>query len=258
MSTTFYGQRRARRFTGQVVLVTGGSRGIGAAIVRAFHEEGARVAFTYRTSVEQADELAHELPDAVPLQLDVRRSGDVRNAVNGVFQRFGRLDVLVNNAGWLQQKDFFEIDGGGFAQAIDVNLKCPFIATQEAGRIFRDQGSGGCIVNIASIGGQIGGPRAPHYSAAKAALIAFTRSAARLLARDGVRVNAIAPGFVRTEMIASVLARDGEERIADEIPLGRIGEPADVAGAALFLASSDAAFMTGQVLDVNGGQLMRT
>jgi 3-oxoacyl-[acyl-carrier protein] reductase len=92
----------------------------------------------------------------------------------------------------------------------------------------------------------------------QAALIAFTRSAARLLARDGVRVNAIAPGFVRTEMIASVLARDGEERIADEIPLGRIGEPADVAGAALFLASSDAAFMTGQVLDVNGGQLMRT
>jgi 3-oxoacyl-[acyl-carrier protein] reductase len=257
MSTAFHRARRSR-LAGQVALVTGGSRGIGAAIVRAFHGEGARVAFTYRTRIEEAEELAHELPDVVHLQLDVRRSGDVRDAVKDVFGRFGRLDVLVNNAGWLQQKDFFDIDDDDFDQAIDVNLKGPFIACQEAGRIFRDQGNGGCIVNIASIGGQIGGPRAPHYSAAKAALIAFTRSSARLLARDGVRVNAIAPGFVRTEMIAGVLARDGEERIADEIPLGRIGEPADVASVAVFLASSDSAFMTGQVLDVNGGQLMRT
>ena len=258
MSTTFFGGPRTRRLVGQVALVTGGSRGIGAAIVRAFHNEGARVAFTYRTSAEQAEELVRELPDAVHLQLDVRRSRDVRDAVKSVFGRFGRLDVLVNNAGWLQQKDFFAIDDDDFVQAIDVNLKGPFIACQEAGRIFRDQGNGGCIVNIASIGGQIGGPRAPHYSAAKAALIAFTRSAARLLARDGVRVNAIAPGFVRTEMIAGVLARDGEEHIADEIPLGRIGEPGDVAAAAVFLASSESSYITGQVLDVNGGQLMRT
>ena len=123
----------------------------------------------------------------------------------------------------------FEITNEDFALAIDVNLKGPFVATQEAGRHMRER-KRGCILNVASIGGQIGGPKAPHYAAAKAALITFTKSAARLLAPHGVRVNAIAPGFVRTEMIAGVLARDGEANIAREIPLGRIGEPADVAG----------------------------
>src|SRR6185436_11220374 len=104
-----------------------------------------------------------------------------------------------NNAGWLQQKDFFEITDEEFVEAIDVNLKGPFLATQAAGRHMRERRSG-CILNVASIGAQIGGPKAPHYAAAKAALITFTKSSARLLAPFGVRVNAIAPGFVRTEM----------------------------------------------------------
>ncbi len=244
-----------KRLQGRVALVTGASRGIGAAIARAFAGEGARVALTYRTHAEEAGALARELPGSLALALDVRRSHDVRGAVRAAREHFGQLDILVNNAGWLEQKDFFEIDDDDFAQAIDVNLKGAFVATQEAGRIFRDQRSG-CIVNVASIGGQLGGPRAPHYSAAKAAVMAFTRSAARLLAPHGVRVNAIAPGFVRTEMIAPVLARDSEATIAREIPLGRIGEPDEIARAAVYLASDESSFVTGHVLSVNGGQFM--
>jgi 3-oxoacyl-[acyl-carrier protein] reductase len=239
---------------GKVALVTGGSRGIGAAIAEAFAKAGAQVALTYRTHGDEARALAERL-EGQAIELDVRRSHDVRAAVHQAAAHFGHLDVLVNNAGWLQQKDFFEITDDDFVHAIDVNLKGPFIATQEAGRLFRDQRSGS-IVNVASIGGQIGGPKAPHYAAAKAALATFTRSSARLLAPYGVRVNAVAPGFVRTEMIADVLARDGEANIADGIPLGRIGEPDEVAAAALYLASDMSSFVTGQVLSVNGGQFM--
>jgi 3-oxoacyl-[acyl-carrier protein] reductase len=243
------------RLAGKVALVTGASGGIGAAIARALSSEGARVALTYRRGRSAALALAEELPGALALELDVRRSDDVRGAVAQVIRDLGHLDVLVNNAGWLQQKDFFEIDDHDFAQAIDVNLKGPLIATQAAAKHFRERRSG-CVINIASIGGQIGGPKAPHYSAAKAALMAFTRSAARLLAPYGVRVNAIAPGFVRTAMIAGVLERDGEASVARDIPLGRIGEPEDVAGAAVYLASDASAFVTGHVLSVNGGQWM--
>jgi len=243
------------RLAGQVALVTGGSRGIGAAIVRAYAREGAHVAFTYRTGRNEAFALAEELDGVLPIELDVRRSAEVRGAVQRVITELGTLDVLVNNAGWLQQKDFFEITDDDFTQAIDVNLKGPFIATQAAGRHFRTLNRG-CIVNVASVGGQLGGPKAPHYSAAKAALITFTRSSARLLAPYNVRVNAIAPGMVKTEMMAGSVARDGEDTLARQTLLGRLGEPEEVANVAVFLASTDSAYVTGQVLNVNGGQYL--
>ncbi len=243
-----------KRLDGKVALVTGSSRGIGAAIARAFAAEGARVAVTHHTHEDQALALAEEL-DALCVPLDVRRWGDVRRALERVLAAWSRLDVLVNNAGWLQQKDFFEITEEDLERALEVNFKGTFVATQEAGRIFRDQRSG-CIVNVASVGGQLGGPRAPHYAAAKAAVLAFTRSSARLLAPYGVRVNAIAPGFVRTEMLAEVLERESEAALAQALPLGRIGEPPEIAQAALYLASDESSFVTGQVLSVNGGQWM--
>jgi NAD(P)-dependent dehydrogenase (short-subunit alcohol dehydrogenase family) len=243
------------RLAGQVALVTGGSRGIGAAIVRAFAAEGAHVAFTYRTGRNEAFALAEEVAGSFPIELDVRRSADVRTAVERVITELGTLDVLVNNAGWLQQKDFFEITDEDFAQAIDVNLKGPFIATQAAGRHFRTQNKG-CIINVASVGGQLGGPKAPHYSAAKAALITFTRSSARLLSPFGVRVNAIAPGMVKTEMMATSVARDGEDTLARQTLLGRLADPAEIASVAVFLASEESGYITGQVLSVNGGQFL--
>jgi len=243
-----------RRLADKVCLVTGSSRGIGASIARAFAAEGGRVAVTYMTNEDAAVTLAEDLGDALCLKLDVRRWGDIRRAVDDVLSTWGRLDVLVNNAGYLEQKDFFEITEDEFDLTLDVNLKGLFFCTQEAGRVFRDQRAG-CIVNVSSVGGQFGGPKAPHYAAAKAAVLSFTRSSARLLAPYAVRVNAIAPGFIRTDMVAELLERDEVEILAG-IPLHRIGEPEAVASAAVYLASEESSFLTGQVLNVNGGQWM--
>ncbi len=243
------------RLKDKVVLITGSSRGIGAAIARAIHAEGAKVAITYHERRESAMTLAAQLGDSACFRLDVRRWGDVRRAIVEIIAKWGRIDCLINNAGFLEQKDFFEIHEEDFDRTVDVNFKGLFQATQEAGRYFRDQRSG-CVVNIASVGGQIGGPKAPHYAAAKAAVIAFTKSAARILAPYHVRVNAVAPGFVRTEMIAKMLEKKSEAEFASAIPLGRIGEPEDVARAVVYLASDESAFVTGHVLNVNGGQWM--
>jgi NAD(P)-dependent dehydrogenase (short-subunit alcohol dehydrogenase family) len=243
------------RLQGRTALVTGSSRGIGAAIARAFAAEGARVAVAYREREQDAAALAAELKDGLCLRLDVTRRSEVRSALDTIHDRWGGLDILVNNAGLLQQKPFAEITDEDWDRTLEVNLKGVFLCTQEAAPRLCERPSAS-IINISSIGGQFGGPRAPHYSASKAAVLAFTRSTARLFAHQGLRVNAIAPGFVRTEMIEDVLAGDGEERALAQIPLGRLGAPGDIAAAAVYLASEDAGFVTGQVLSVNGGQLM--
>jgi len=243
------------RLDGRVALVTGSSRGIGEAIARRFHAEGARVALTWRTNEERARALAAELDGALCLELDVRSRTSVRRAVETTRERLGGLDVLVNNAGYLKQQPFFEITDEDWDLTLETNLKGVFLCTQEAGRILEAQGSGS-IVNVSSIGGQFGGPKAPHYSASKAAVLAFTRSTARLFAPSGVRVNAIAPGFVRTDMYDAIVARTPAPEILAQIPLGTLGETEDVANAALYLASDESRFVTGEVMNVNGGQWM--
>ena len=238
----------------RVALVTGSSRGIGAAIARSLAEAGARLAVTYRTEQARARRVAEDLGGALCLELDVTSVESIRSAVRNAAERFGRLDVLVNNAGYLNQAPFLEIDEADWDATLDTNLKGVFFCTQEAAKVFERQGSG-CVINVSSVGGQLGGPKAPHYSASKAGVISLTRSFARLLGPMGVRVNAIAPGFIRTEMIEHLLD-GGEQELADSLPLGRIGEPADVAGAAVYLASDASSFVTGHVLNVNGGQFM--
>ncbi len=242
------------RLLDRVALVTGSARGIGAEIARSFHEEGARVVVTYRKEEERARALASELGDALCLELDVTRRSSLEKVFGTIDERLGRLDILVNNAGYLAQEPFLEISEESFDRTLDTNLKGTFFATQAAAHRFESAGSG-VVINIASVGGQFGGPKAPHYSASKAAILALTKSCARILGPMGVRVNAISPGFIRTEMIEHLLESE-EREIAQGLPLGRIGEVADVAAAAVYLASDEAAFVTGQVLNVNGGQFM--
>ena len=244
-----------RRLDGRVALVTGSARGIGAEIARAFAAEGARVVVTYRSEGERADKLADTIGAALCEALDVTSVASIDRLFEIVDHRLGGLDLLVNNAGYLAQEPFLEITEESYQRTLDTNLKGVFFCTQAAARRFQSVSSG-AVINIASVGGQFGGPKAPHYSASKAAVIALTKSCARILGPMGVRVNAISPGFIRTEMIEHLLTGDDEAEIAQSLPLARIGEVDDVGSAAVYLASDEAAFVTGHVLNVNGGQFM--
>lgn len=241
-----------------VAIVTGASRGIGRAVAVELANLGCDLLINYRASKDYAEQTAEIVRSvgsrALVYRADVTRREQVTAMLNVVLEEFGRLDMLVNNIGLLYQKPFSEIDDDEWQNLIDVNLNSAFICTQEAGQVMSD---GGCIVNISSIGGQIGGPKAPHYAAAKGALLTFTKSCARLFA-PRIRVNAVAPGFIRTDMFEHVREKSGqlEVEIADAIPMQRIGEPDEVAAAVGFLVSPRAGYITGHTLNVNGGIFM--
>jgi len=175
--------------------------------------------------------------------------------INRALETFGRIDVLINNAGIFQQKPFLEITDEDWARMMDINLKGAFICSQEVFQVMQKQGKG-IIVNMASSGGQIGGPLAIHYSASKAGVICLTKSLARIGAPYGIRINCIAPGLIDTEMTKSEICSDaGREKIR-QIPIQRPGTVDEVARAAVFLASDDASYITGQTINVNGGLYM--
>jgi len=186
------------------------------------------------------------------VQVDVCNRSDVKKMYEITCDRFGRIDILVNNAGILKQKPFIQITDEEWDHMLAVNLKGVFICTQEVVSFFSQQ-QRGCIINMTSVGGQMGGLNAPHYAAAKAGVISFTKSTARILAPMGVRVNAIAPGFIRTDMYDDIISRTPKSQINESILLGRPGEPEEIAHAALFLASDEALYITGHILNVNGG-----
>ena len=243
------------RLDGKVALVTGSSRGIGRAIALGLAGEGANVVVTWRANetgaLEVRDSILGAGGGALCVRLDVTVRESVRGAIRDTVSRFGSLDILVNNAGVLTQKPFETIADDDWDETVDCNLKGVFICCQEAApQLLAVQGS---VVNIASVGGQIGGTKAVHYAASKAGLISLTRSLANLWAPRGVRVNAVAPGFIRTDMFSDISSRESEQVIAARIPLGHVGEPEDVSAAVLFLASQDGRYVTGQILNVNGG-----
>ncbi len=226
---------------GRVALVTGGARGIGEAIVGALREHGATV---------ESGDLEGEL------RLDVRSAASFQAAVDAVVQQHGRLDILVNNAAVTIRRPFFEIDEAEWDEVLAVNLRGVFLGCRIAGRLMRDQGSGR-IVNLSSLAGQAGSiVNGAHYAASKAAILALTKVVARELAPHGVTVNAVAPAAIDGPVMAA-LPSEQVEALERSIPVGRLGTPGEVGALVAFLASDEAAFVTGATFDVNGGLLMR-
>ena len=244
--------------SGKAALVTGGTRGIGRAIVQALAAAGADVAFTYRSSTAAADALVAELEEmgrrAVAFQGDAADGDHAQEAVRGTLEAFGSLDVLVNNAGITRDTLLIRMKDEDWDAVIDTNLKGAFHFCRAAYRPMMKQRAG-AVINIASIVGVTGNPGQVNYAASKAGLIGLTKSLARELGGRGVTANVVAPGYVATDMTAE-LTDEQRAAMADPIPLGRVAEPDDVAGAVLYLASPLANYVTGQVLCVDGGLAM--
>lgn len=237
----------------RTALISGGSRGIGAAAVRAFSSAGYRVCFLYLHSEDQALALARET-GAQAIACDVADRNRVFEACAQALRQLSHLDVLINNAGIAQSKLFTDITQKDWERMIAVNLSGPFYLTQAAlpGMISRKSG---CILNVSSMWGQVGASMETHYSAAKAGLIGLTRALAKEVGPSGVRVNCVAPGVIGTDMLRDYDPAE-KQALADEAPLGRLGTPEDVSNCLLFLASEKADFLTGQVIAPNGGYVI--
>jgi len=248
---------------GRVAIVTGGTRGIGRAIALDLAANGADVALNYRKSVDLAAELAEEIRSmgqrALVVQADVSSFDDAQAMVQQVLDEFGRLDILINNAGMNWDGVVWKMTEEQWDRVIEVDLKGTFNYTRAAAPIFREQGAGGHtggkIVNITSINGLRGKFGQTNYSAAKAGVIGFTKACARDLGRYGVNVNAVAPGLIETEMVKEAPEQVREMALA-EIVLGRLGLPEEVAYVVTFLCTDRARHITGQVIQVDGGQYM--
>lgn len=241
--------------SGKIALVTGASRGIGKAIAMALAENGAYVIVNYRGSREKAEETVNEIRNAGGkaecLACNVSDFSACQEMAKAVLEKHGRLDILVNNAGITKDGLIMRMSESDFDDVIKTNLKGAFHTIQVFSRSFMKQRSGK-IINISSVSGVIGNAGQANYSASKAGLIGLTKSVAREFASRGICVNAIAPGFIETDM-TNEMPEAAKEGMHALIPLGHIGKPEDIAGAALFLASESADYITGQVLCVDGG-----
>jgi 3-oxoacyl-[acyl-carrier protein] reductase len=242
----------------RVAIVTGGARGIGKAIALSLLREGAKAAVidSDRERLEMLKkETGKEKKEVTVIPCDITKSGDVKEMVDQVRKGFGRIDILVNNAGIIRRGTIETVTEEDWDRVIEVNLKGTFNCCKAVAGIMKQQGYGK-IINVSSIAGKMGDiTSAPGYGPSKAGIDALTKTLARQLAQYGINVNGVAPHAIETEMSAQWSDERRKEIIAS-IPLGRLGKPEDVANAVLFLASDEASFITGEILDVNGGALM--
>lgn len=243
---------------GKVALVTGGSRGIGRAIALTLAEHGADVAINYAGNTAAAEEVKGAIESmgrkAILVQGSVADTDGVQTIVNQVVKELGRLDILINNAGITRDGLLMRMKEADWDAVLETNLKGVYNCSKAVMRTMMKQKSGR-IVNMASVVGEMGNAGQANYAAAKAGVIGFTKSLAKEVASRGITVNAVAPGFIATDM-TSVLTDEQKTEMARTIPLGRAGQPQDVANAVLFLVSEEAAYITGQVLNVDGGMVM--
>ena len=243
---------------GKTALVTGASRGIGRAVALRLAEEGARVAVNYAGNVKAAEEVKAAIEaaggTAMLCRADIADSAAVEAMVDSVVKAFGAIDILVNNAGITRDTLLMRMKNEDFEKVLDTNLKGVFYCTKAVSKLMMKKRAGR-IVNMASVVGLVGNAGQTNYAAAKAGVIGFSKSAAKELASRGITVNVVAPGFIGTDMTAGLSEAVKEKALAD-IPLGKMGEPKDVANAVLFLASDQASYITGQVVNVDGGMVM--
>jgi len=244
-------------FTGKVVLITGSSRGIGAAMIKAFGNHGAKCVVNYVADAQgqnktDATHVAQELKEPLVIECDVTQPTQVESMMKQIQGRHGGLDVLVNNSGIISDRTIKKMALEEFESVVRVNLTGTFIVTQKAAAILH---GGGRIVNLSSVSGQMGLFGQANYSSSKAAIIALTKVSAREFARQNITVNAIAPGFIDVGM-SKGMSEEVTQNFIKQIPLGRLGDVNEIVDAALFLASPMANYITGQVLNVNGGFYM--
>ena len=244
-------------FSGKVVLVTGSSRGLGAAMVQAFAKRGARTVVNYLPdesgqNASDAQNVANEITDKVVIACDVTKPAEVEAMMNEIREKLGGLDVLVNNSGIIRDRTMKKLTLEEFENVLRVNLTGTFNVTQKAAAVLNN---GGRVINLSSVSGQLGLFGQANYSSSKAAIIALTKVSARELARQQITVNAIAPGFIDVGM-SKGMPEEVTAEFSRQIPLGRFGQAQEIVDAALFLASPMASYITGHVLNVNGGFYM--
>lgn len=241
--------------TGKIALVTGAGRGIGAEIARTFAREGAAVIINYNGSKERAEKVAAEIiaagGKAETYQCNVADDAACKEMIDTCIKKYGRIDILVNNAGITRDDLLMRMSEEDFDAVMDTNLKGTFHTIRHMSRYFLKQKSGK-IINMSSVSGILGNAGQANYSASKAGVIGLTKSVARELASRRINVNAIAPGFIATDM-TDAMTEEAKEKIAGSIPFKRIGQPEEIAEMALFLASDKSDYITGQVFAVDGG-----
>jgi 3-oxoacyl-[acyl-carrier protein] reductase len=244
---------------GKVAIVTGASRGIGRAIAVALASEGAKVVVNYASSASAAEAVVAEInsldngSEAIAVPADVSKEAEVDSLIKSAIDKWGRVDVLVNNAGITRDTLLLRMKLEDWQSVIDLNLTGVFLTSRAIAKIMLKQKSGR-IINIASVSGLMGNAGQGNYSAAKAGVVGFTKTVAKELASRGITVNAVAPGFIATDMTADL---KNTEEILKFIPLGRYGQPEEIAGMVRFLAADPAAaYITGQVFNVDGGMVM--
>jgi 3-oxoacyl-[acyl-carrier protein] reductase len=246
------------KLAGKTALVTGASRGIGREIALELARQGANVAVNYSGSEAKALEVVAEIQamgrEAIAIQCDVSNSDSVTSMVKETIDRFDTLDILVNNAGVTKDNLLMRMKENEWDDVININLKGVFLCTKAVTRQMMKQRAGR-IINISSIVGSSGNPGQANYVAAKAGVIGLTKTAAQELASRGITVNAVAPGFITTDMTEK-LTEEIKQAMLAQIPLATFGEPRDIANVVVFLASEDSKYMTGQTLHVNGGMFM--